>query len=79
MNTLSERLKYILNNTNTSAYELARATKLNESLISRIVTGKTLKPNRSNLEMKVTDIYIKKDFRSINEANRKVLDWVFGV
>ena len=27
---------------------------------------------------KITDIYIKKDFARINEANKKVIDYVFG-
>jgi len=34
--------------------------------------------NHVDESMKVTDIYIKKDFTAINEANRKVLDLVFG-
>jgi len=28
-------------------------------------------------EMRVTDLYIKKDFSIINEANRKVVSFVF--
>lgn len=28
--------------------------------------------------MKVTDIYIERDFEVENEANRKVLEYVFG-
>lgn len=32
----------------------------------------------SDANMKITDIYIKKDFSRIWEANRKVLDYVFG-
>jgi hypothetical protein len=27
---------------------------------------------------KITDIYIKKDFARINEANKKVIEYVFG-
>lgn len=34
--------------------------------------------NHVDESMKVTDIYIKKDFTAINDANRKVLDLVFG-
>ncbi len=29
-------------------------------------------------EMSVTDLYIKKDYRLINEANKKVIEYVFG-
>lgn len=32
----------------------------------------------SDASMKITDIYVKKDFTRIWEANRKVLDYVFG-
>ena len=32
----------------------------------------------SDANMKITDIYVKKDFTRIWEANRKVLDYVFG-
>ena len=32
----------------------------------------------SDSSMKITDIYVKKDFTRIWEANRKVLDFVFG-
>lgn len=32
----------------------------------------------SDASMKITDIYVKKDFSRIWEANRKVLDYVFG-
>ena len=28
--------------------------------------------------MRVTEMYIKKDFRNINEANRKLMEYVFG-
>lgn len=34
--------------------------------------------NHSDPTMRVTDIYIKKDWSNIDEANRKVLDIVFG-
>ena len=29
-------------------------------------------------EMSITDLYIKKDYRLINEANKKVIEYVFG-
>lgn len=32
----------------------------------------------SDANMKITDVYVKKDFSRIWEANRKVLDYVFG-
>ena len=32
----------------------------------------------SDANMKITDVYVKKDFTRIWEANRKVLDYVFG-
>lgn len=32
----------------------------------------------SSSEMKITDVYVKKDFSRIWEANRKVMDYVFG-
>lgn len=32
----------------------------------------------SDASMKITDVYVKKDFTRIWEANRKVLDYVFG-
>jgi hypothetical protein len=31
----------------------------------------------SDANMKITDVYVKKDFTRIWEANRKVLDYVF--
>jgi len=34
--------------------------------------------NHIDEAMKITDIYIEKDFRMENEANRKVLEYVFG-
>lgn len=34
--------------------------------------------NHVDRDMSVTDIYIKKDFSAINEANRRVLEHVFG-
>lgn len=35
--------------------------------------------NHVDKETKIDDVYIKKDFRNINGANEKVLDYVFGV
>jgi len=32
--------------------------------------------NHTDPTMRITDIYIKKDFRLINEANRKVVEYV---
>jgi integrase len=34
--------------------------------------------NHADPQMKVTDIYIKKDFSLVDEANKKVLDLVYG-
>jgi len=34
--------------------------------------------NHIDEAMKVTDIYIERDFRIENEANRKVIEYVFG-
>ena len=34
--------------------------------------------NHIDESMKVTDIYIERDFRLENEANRKVIEFVFG-
>ena len=34
--------------------------------------------NHIDEAMKITDIYIERDFRMENEANRKVLEYVFG-
>ena len=34
--------------------------------------------NHVDGKMKITDIYIEKDFNMINEANRKVIDYVFN-
>ena len=34
--------------------------------------------NHVDESMRVTEIYIKKDFSSINEANSKVVDYVFN-
>lgn len=35
--------------------------------------------NHVDKDTKITDVYIKKDFSSINEVNRKVVEYVFGV
>ena len=34
--------------------------------------------NHLDESMRVTDIYIERDFKHENEANKKVLDFVFG-
>jgi len=34
--------------------------------------------NHASDEMRITDIYIKKDFSGINDANKQVLEYVFG-
>lgn len=33
--------------------------------------------NHADKHMAITDLYIKKDFSAINEANKKVLDYIF--
>lgn len=35
--------------------------------------------NHVDAETKIDDVYLKKDFRNINDANAKVMDYVFGI
>lgn len=48
----------------------------NDLKIDKYVVHEAL--NHVDSKMKITDIYIEKDFTMINEANRKVIDYVFN-
>lgn len=49
---------------------------VNEAGVDKYTVHEAL--NHVDKEMKVTDIYIKKDFTNVNKANDKVLKYVFG-
>lgn len=49
---------------------------LNDAGVDKYTVHEAL--NHVDEDMKSTDKYLKKDFRRINEANRKVLDFLFG-
>lgn len=48
----------------------------NDLKIDKYVVHSAL--NHVDESMRVTEIYIKKDFSAINEANSKVIDYVFN-
>ena len=50
INTLSERLKHLLERNGLTSYQLCKKVNLNQSTISRIL-NKNSKPNASNLEV----------------------------
>lgn len=49
---------------------------VNDVGISKYVVNDML--NHTDPALRVTELYIKKDFRAINEANVKVLDYVLN-
>jgi transcriptional regulator with XRE-family HTH domain len=51
MKTLADRLDYLLKRDNITAYELSSKSGLNEATISRLLNGKTQKPNIKNIEI----------------------------
>lgn len=66
--------------TNISALYKARHSwatlAVNKAEIDKYTVHSAL--NHIDESMKVTDIYIERDFRIENEANRKVIEFVFG-
>lgn len=48
---------------------------VNDVGISKYVVNDML--NHTDQALRVTELYIKKDFKAINEANRKLLEYVF--
>jgi len=50
MNTLGERLTYLMNRENVSGYELEIKAGVNQATISRLVNDKTQKPSLVNIE-----------------------------
>lgn len=49
---------------------------VNDVGISKYIVNDML--NHSDPALKITELYIRKDFRAINDANRKLLDFVFN-
>lgn len=48
---------------------------VNDVGISKYVVNDML--NHTDQALRVTELYIKKDFKAINEANKKLLEYVF--
>jgi len=62
MNTLSERLKYLKDKDNLSNYELSIRSGLNQATISRILTGKSEKPNIKNIDILAKYFHVTREW-----------------
>lgn len=72
----SDRLPLIENLQFYQARHTWASIARNDLRIDAYTVDKAL--NHLNRDLRMLDVYVKKDFSLINEANRKVIDYVFG-
>lgn len=79
MNTLAERIRYLLNSKNVTPYEVEHKTVVTQATISRVINGVTKKLNITNTEILaeyfgVTPEWLKngENSNTLNQSNMSV-------